>query len=251
MNVLETTPREHVLVIGGSSGIGRALVERLLAKGAQVVVAARNEERLEQLSRELPGDSLTTRVLDARDLDAVHTLVGELNGQSPLTGLVNLAGAILLKPAHRTTAADWANLVGQNLTTAFATVRAAGAHLSQASVVLVTTAAARIGLQNHEAIAATKAGIEGLVMSAAATYARRGLRFNAVAPGLTKTPLAGSLASDPKLAEASIKMHPLGRLGEPADVASAIAWFLEPANSWVTAQVLAVDGGLSTLKVPA
>lgn len=138
-------------------------------------------------------------------------------------------------------------------------MRAAGQHLGRGpgqserplgSVVLVSTAAAHIGLQNHEAVAATKAGIDGLVLSAAATYARRGIRFNAVAPGLTRTPLAGALATDPKLVEASVRMHPLGRIGEPGDVASAIGWLLDPANSWVTGQVLTVDGGLSTLKVP-
>jgi len=253
MNTVNLSSNEHVFVIGGSSGIGRALVERLLARGAAVIAAGRDQGKLQRLTAELPTERLTTRVLDAREMDAVTAAVGEAQGEAPLTGLVNLAGSILLKPAHRTSPAEWAAMVAQNLTTAFATVRAAGAHLARgaapASVVLTTTAAARIGLANHEAIAATKAGIEGLVLSAAATYARRGIRFNAVAPGLTRTPLAGNLATDPRLIEASVKMHPLGRLGEPDDIASAIAWLLDPANSWVTGQVLAVDGGLSTLKV--
>lgn len=251
---------ERVLVIGGTSGIGRATVDLLLGRGAEVIAAGRNADRLAQLEAELSGARLLTRVLDARDLEAVSALVGELHGAAPLTGLVNLAGAIALKPAHRTSPADWANMVAQNLTTAFATVRAAGAHMASnpsagptrpASVVLVGTAAARIGLPNHEAIAATKAGIEGLVLSAAATYARRNLRFNAVAPGLTRTPLAGPLATDPKMVEAGLKQHPVGRLGEPGDIARAIVWLLDPDNSWVTGQVLAIDGGLSTLKVPA
>lgn len=266
MNVSGTPPsppRERVLVIGASSGIGRCLTEVLLHRGAEVIAAARNADRLANVARELGSEPLSTRTLDARDFEATLEAVGELNREAPLTGLVTLAGAILLKPAHRTSAADWSELVGQNLTSAFSVVRAAGQHLGQspgrgaaepglatASVVLVSTAASQIGLQNHEAVAATKAGIGGLVLSAAATYARKGLRFNAVAPGLTKTPLAGSLASDPRLVEASVKMHPLGRIGEPRDVASAIAWLLDPASSWVTGQVLTVDGGLSTLKVP-
>ena len=248
------------MVIGASSGIGRALVDILLARGAEVVGAARNAERLATVEREVASPRFTTRVFDARDFEATMEAVGQATAGGPLTGLVNLAGAIMLKPAHRTSASDWADMVAQNLTTAFATVRAAGMHLGRspsqpelpmASVVLVSTAASQIGLQNHEAVAATKAGIGGLVLSASATYARKGIRFNAVAPGLTRTPLAGALASDPRMVEASVKMHPIGRIGEPRDVASAVAWLLDPANSWVTGQVITVDGGLSTLKLPA
>ena len=109
-------------------------------------------------------------------------------------------------------------------------------------------AAARVGLANHEAIAAAKAGIIGLVLSAAATYARQKIRFNAVAPGLVRTPLTKGLVSSELAEKASLAMHPLGRLGEPEDVARAIAWLLDPAQGWITAQVLGVDGGLADLK---
>jgi NAD(P)-dependent dehydrogenase (short-subunit alcohol dehydrogenase family) len=115
--------------------------------------------------------------------------------------------------------------------------------------VLLGTAASLIGLSNHEAIAAAKAGITGLALSAAATYASRNIRVNVVAPGLTRTPLTARLTQNEASAKASMAMHPLGRLGEPDDVARAIEFFLDPCNSWITGQVLAVDGGLSTLKL--
>jgi len=127
-------------------------------------------------------------------------------------------------------------------------VRAAGQLMDGGSVVLVSSAAARIGLANHEAIAAAKAGIEGLTRSAAATYASRGLRFNAVAPGLLKTGLTRRLWENESAAAASAAMHPLGRLGEPEDVAGLIAWLLDPVNTWITGQVIGVDGGLADLK---
>ena len=137
-----------------------------------------------------------------------------------------------------------------NVVRGVACVRAAGRLLKAdgGSVVLVSSAAARIGLANHEAIAAAKAGIIGLVRSAAATYSRPQIRFNAVAPGLVKTPLASGITSNDLATKASVGMHPLGRLGEPEDVARAITFLLDPANDWVTGQVLGVDGGLADLK---
>jgi NAD(P)-dependent dehydrogenase (short-subunit alcohol dehydrogenase family) len=115
------------------------------------------------------------------------------------------------------------------------------------SVVLVSTAATRVGLANHEAIAAAKGGIEGLVRAAAATYASAGIRINAIAPGLVKTPMTQRLWEDPQIAQASVQMHALGRLGEPGDIARAIAFLVDPANSWITGQVLGVDGGLGSI----
>jgi NAD(P)-dependent dehydrogenase (short-subunit alcohol dehydrogenase family) len=167
-----------------------------------------------------------------------------------LDGITNCVGSILLKPAHLTSTADWNATIATNLTSAFGCVRAAGRLLKAegGSVVLVSSAAARVGLANHEAIAAAKAGIMGLVLSAAATYARQKIRFNAVAPGLVRTPLAAGLVASELAEKASIGMHPLGRLGEPGDVARAIVWLLDPAQSWVTAQVIGVDGGLADVK---
>ena len=101
---------------------------------------------------------------------------------------------------------------------------------------------------NHEAIAAAKAGIIGLAQSAAATYARYNIRVNCVAPGLTRTPLTESLTRNEASLKSSVALHPLGRIGQPEEIASAICWFLAPEQSWVTGQVLAVDGGLSSVQ---
>ena len=116
------------------------------------------------------------------------------------------------------------------------------------SIVLMASAVAQRGMINHEAIAAAKAGVVGLALSAAATYARYNIRVNCVAPGLTRTPLTASLTQNELTLKASAALHPLGRIGEPEEVASAIRWFLSPEQSWVTGQVLAVDGGLSSLQ---
>ena len=238
----------RVLVIGAAGGIGSALVRRLVASGGKVFLAGRDATRLQTLATELgmPWGTVEATDPDAIDGAAVRA-VAELGG---LDGLANCAGSILLKPAHLTSAADWNATIATNLTSAFGCVRAAGRLMKGegGSVVLVSSAAARVGLANHEAIAAAKAGIIGLVLSAAATYAKQKVRFNAVAPGLVRTPLSKGLLSSELAEKASVGMHPLGRLGEPDEVAAAIQWFLDPAQGWITGQVLGIDGGLADLR---
>lgn len=238
----------RVLVIGAAGGIGSALVRRLVASGGKVFLAGRDAMRLETLATEL---GMPWGTVEATDPDAIDALADramtELGG---LDGLANCAGSILLKPAHLTSTADWQATIATNLTSAFGCVRAAGRLMKGegGSVVLVSSVAARVGLANHEAIAAAKAGIIGLVLSAAATYAKQKVRFNAVAPGLVRTPLSKGLLSSELAEKASVGMHPLGRLGEPDEVAAAIQWFLDPAQGWITGQVLGIDGGLADLR---
>ena len=238
----------RVLVIGAAGGIGSALVRRLVASGGKVFLAGRDATRLQTLATELGMPWGTVEATDPDAIDgAADRAVAELGG---LDGLANCAGSILLKPAHLTSAADWNATIATNLTSAFGCVRAAGRLMKGegGSVVLVSSAAARVGLANHEAIAAAKAGIIGLVLSAAATYAKQKVRFNAVAPGLVRTPLSKGLLSSELAEKASVGMHPLGRLGEPDEVAAAIQWFLDPAQGWITGQVLGIDGGLADLR---
>lgn len=234
----------RVLVVGAGGGIGRALVHRLAASGHEIVGAGRDAERLESTA----GLS-ARRICDARDLEAVDDLVGELAADGRLRAIVNLAGCITVKPAHLVTGEEWADTLAAKLTTAFACVRAAGRHLRKGgSVVLVSTVAASVGLPNHEAIAAAGAGVEGLARSAAASYARRGLRVNVVAPGLVDTPMASRIVSNERALEHSRKMHPLGRIGAPEDVAPILEWLVSDASSWVTGQVIGVDGGLARVR---
>lgn len=239
---------ERVLILGGGGGIGSAVARLVVARGGRVFLAGRDTARLQAIAAELGMPWGTVEATDPDAIDAVaDAAAAELGG---LTGITNCVGSILLKPAHLTSTADWASTLATNLTSGFGCVRAAGRLLKAdgGSVVLVSSAAARIGLPNHEAIAAAKAGIIGLVLSAAATYARQKIRFNAVAPGLTRTPLAAGLVASELAEKASVAMHPLGRLGEPEDVARAIAWLLDPQQSWVTAQVIGIDGGLADVK---
>lgn len=141
-------------------------------------------------------------------------------------------------------------LVETNLFTAFATVRAGGKLLREygGSIVLFASAAAEIGIQNHEAIAAAKGGIIGLARSAAATYGSHNIRVNVISPGLVRTQLTRRIWENPASAAASADLHALGRLGEPEQVASLAAWLLDPQNDWITGQVIGLDGGLSRVQ---
>lgn len=236
------------LILGASGGIGSALARRLVARGARTVLAAPASERLEALARELSAEAV---VLDARDFEAVSACVeGVLARHARLDGIACLVGSILLKPAHSTSAAELRETLEQNLFPAFATLAAAGRHLRKrgGSIVLMASAAARTGLPNHEAIAAAKGAVASLALSAAATYAPSGLRVNAILPGLVDTPLAARVTTNPASLAASTSLHPLGRIGTAAEVASAIAWLLDPEQTWVTGQLLGIDGGLASLR---
>jgi NAD(P)-dependent dehydrogenase (short-subunit alcohol dehydrogenase family) len=239
---------QRVFILGGAGGIGSALAKSVVSAGGRVFLAGRDAGKLAAVAAELGAAHASVDAADPDSVDACADRAAEALGG--LTGIACCAGSLLLKPAHLTTTADWQATLATNLTTAFGCVRAAGRLLKSdgGSVVLVSSAAARIGLANHEAIAAAKAGIIGLVLSAAATYARQQIRFNAVAPGLTRTPLTQGLVASELAEKASIGMHPLGRLGTPDDVARAIAFLLDPAQDWITGQVLGVDGGLASLK---
>jgi NAD(P)-dependent dehydrogenase (short-subunit alcohol dehydrogenase family) len=237
-----------VLVIGAAGGIGAAVARMIAAGGGSVYLAGRDAAKLAAIGGEIGMPCGTVEASDPDAVDAcADAAVAALGG---LDGIVNCAGSLILKPAHLTTTAEWQATLAANLSSAFGCVRAAGRLLKAegGSVVLVSSAAARVGLANHEAIAAAKAGIIGLVLSAAATYAKAKIRFNAVAPGLVRTPLTKGLVSSELAEKASIGMHPLGRLGEPEDVARAIHFLLDPAQGWITGQVLGVDGGLADLR---
>jgi len=239
---------QSYVIFGAYGGIGSALCRRLAKKGARLLLAGRDEVRLSTLAAELGAE---TFCLDACNLQQVESCIrraAELHG--PTIGVANCVGSLLLRPAHLLSEEEWDATVATNLKSAFAVVRGAAITMAQqgGSVVLLSTAAAHIGLANHEAISAAKAGIEGLALAASASYASKGIRVNCVAPGMTRTPLTAKLLRNEMMAKTSAGMHALGRIGEPNEIASAIEWLLDPEQSWVTGQVIGVDGGLSRIR---
>lgn len=239
-----------MIIVGGAGGIGSAVARKLSSRGCRLVIAGRNAERLQSVAAETGAQPFP---LDARDSTAVDALMQSVQtSHGRVDGVVNCAGSILLKSAHLISDQEFADTIAANLTTAFNLVRAATRLMMKqaggGSIVLCSSVAARRGLVNHEAIAAAKAGVEGLALAAAASYARFGVRVNCVAPGLARTELTRNFTQNETVAKMSAALHPLGRIGEPAEVASAICWLLDAEQSWVTGQVIGIDGGLGSVQ---
>jgi NAD(P)-dependent dehydrogenase (short-subunit alcohol dehydrogenase family) len=241
------------IVTGANGAIGAASARRLVEEGWRVGLIGRDESALEQLASSL-GTSAHVFAADPTDptrLDAA--VAGVIDRMGPPRGLVHAVGSTLLKPAHAIADSDFDAIIAANLTSAFYALRAfvrAVPRGSSGSAVLFSSAATQIGLVNHEAIAAAKGGVDGLVTAAAATYAARGIRVNAVAPGLVRSRLTSRLVENEATLRASEAMHPLGRVGEAADIAGIVTFLLSPSADWITGQHIAVDGGLSSIKLP-
>lgn len=233
---------KNFLIIGGSSGIGLEIVKRLAAMEANIYTVSRSN-----------GDSAGDQKIQHLSFDVTSEDFIPLQEFLPETlhGLAYCPGTITLKPFARLTTADFLNDLEINLLGAVKTIQSAIPALKKsegASVVLFSTVAARTGLNFHASIASAKAAVEGLTVSLAAEYASANIRFNAIAPSITQTPLAQQLLSNEQKIEASKNRHPLKRIGQPEDLAAMAAFLLSPESSWVTGQVIGVDGGLSSLK---
>jgi NAD(P)-dependent dehydrogenase (short-subunit alcohol dehydrogenase family) len=223
---------KNIVIIGGNSGIGKATADLLREAGAQLFLYSKSGEG-------------TTALDTGKDFEEIPGLPDVIDG------VVYCPGTINLKPFHRISTQDFRNEMEVNF---FGAVRVLQACLkglkksTSASVVLYSTVAVQTGMGFHSGIASAKGAIEGLTRSLAAEWAPSKIRVNAIAPSLTETPLAFALLSSPEKKEASDKRHPLGRIGTSEDIAEATVFLLSPKSSWMTGQILHLDGGMSNLK---
>jgi NAD(P)-dependent dehydrogenase (short-subunit alcohol dehydrogenase family) len=222
----------NIVLVGGNSGIGKALATQLQESGATLFMYSKSGEG-------------TTAVDLSQDFDTLPGL------PEVIDGVVYCPGTINLKPFHRITIAEFKQEMDVNFFGAVRLLQACLKGLKKSanpSVVLYSTVAVQTGMGFHAGIASAKGAIEGLTRSLAAEWAPSKIRVNAIAPSLTETPLAAALLATPERKEASDKRHPLGRVGTPEDIAEATTFLLSPKSSWMTGQIIHVDGGMAHLK---
>lgn len=237
------------LVTGAAGGLGQALVKRLVADGWTAVVVSRDAARLHAAF----GDAHLQVEADCATPEGVRHIFEQAAGRGMQpTALAHCVGNIRLGAMHRMSEADFDDCLRANLVSAFHTLAGFVGSLREArlpgAAVLVSSIAARIGTPNHEAIAAAKAGVEGLVRGAAASHSGAGIRVNAVAPGIMETPATAGIIASPAAREGAARQYPLPGIGDPAELAELMAWLLSPHAARVTGQVWALDGGFSTVR---
>jgi 3-oxoacyl-[acyl-carrier protein] reductase len=229
---------KNYLIVGASSGVGKSLAKKLVAQGANVYTASRH-------SNDTP--SVTHLIFDAQsnDFQSFVALPDILHGVAYCPGSINL------KPFHRLTLDDFQQDLNVNLLGAVGVLQAVLPKLKKAesaSVVLFSTVAVQTGMGFHASIAAAKGAVEGLTRALAAEWAMQRIRVNAIAPSLTDTPLAKNLLSTDEKKEASNRRHPIGRYGTADDVAAMAVFLMGDESSWITGQILGVDGGLGSIR---
>lgn len=229
----------NYLIIGGSSGIGQQIVKQLAAEGHQVYTTY-NSHPIEVGLPNIIAQPLN--VLDEHlNLDFLP---------ENIDGLVYCPGAISLRPFARITAADFTQDFNLQVVGGVKTIQAvlpklkAGQH---PAIILFSTVAVQLGLNFHSQVAASKGAIEGLTRALSAEFAPT-IRVNCIAPSLTDTPLSASLLNSEQKMEANAQRHPLKRVGTVEDIAAMACFLLSNKSSWITGQVLHVDGGMSVIK---
>ena len=220
------------MIIGGNSGIGKSVVEKLEAQEANVFAFSKS-------------GAIGNRLDITVDFEIIEGLPERIDG------LVYCPGTINLKPFHRFTIEDFKYDYEVNVLGAVRVLQACMKGLKKsgsASVIFYSTVAVSVGLGFHSSISSAKGAVEGLAKSLAAEWAPSKIRVNVIAPSLTDTPLASNLLGNDEKKEASNRRHPLGRYGQPEDIACPTIFLLSEESSWMTGQVLHLDGGISSIK---
>ena len=233
---------EKYLIFGATGSVGSSLAEQLKNSGNDIHLVARNEIEVKAIAEKLGCSYTVADVLEDGFIDKVKSDVNEIKG------IAYCVGSIDLKPLRMVTEADMNKCMKLNLYSAIEAIKGYQESLkkNKGSVVLFSTVAAQRGFTNHTIIASAKAAVEGLTVTLAAEFAPH-IRVNCIAPSLSKSKIAEPMLKNPAIAEGIAKAHPLKRLGEGKDSAALAKFLITEESSWITGQIIAVDGGRSKL----
>lgn len=242
-----TFENKAALIVGSTGGIGSAVLERFIELNGKALLFSRNNEKLEKQKKQFGNkvEIYTGNATNLSNLTEAVALCIEKFGKLDI--LIHSVGSIVLKSLSSLDEEKFRETIELNLISPFLSFKAVLPSMlknKSGSVVAVSSVAGSKGLINHEAISAAKGGLESLIKSAAITYAKKGIRFNAVALGLVNTPLASFLTSNELSLKASISMHPMNIIGEARDAAEGILYLASENSKWVTGEILHIDGGM-------
>jgi len=235
------------LITGGSGGVAQATAHVLLDAGYRVALVSRHADKI-SVAEALRIEADCATVAGAQSaLEQARAMFG-----APPGALVHAAGNTLIAPLARTREEQYRQVMAANLDSAFFTLQAFLDALAkdklEGAVVLFSSVVARIGVANHAAIAAAKAGVEGLTRSLAADYSDKGIRINCLAPGLMRSPMTERMLVNEKSVQQISAQYPLGRHGDAHDAALAAKFLIGPESGWITGQVIGLDGGFSSVR---
>jgi len=233
---------EKYLIFGATGSVGSSLAEQLKNSGNDIHLVARNESEVRAIAEKLGCSYTVADVLEDGFIEKVKSDINDIKG------IAYCVGSIDLKPLRMVTEADMNKCMKLNLYSAIEAIKGFQESLkkNRGSVVLFSTVAAQRGFTNHTIIASTKAAVEGLTVTLAAEFAPN-IRVNCIAPSLSKSKIAEPMLKNSAIAEGIAKAHPLKRLGEGKDSAALAKFLITEDSSWVTGQIIAVDGGRSKL----
>ena len=233
---------EKYLIFGATGSVGSSLAEQLKNSGNDIHLIARNENEVKTIAEKLGCSYTVADVLEDGFVEKVKSDISDIKG------VAYCIGSIDLKPLRMVTEADMNKCMKLNLYSAIEAIKGFQESLkkNKGSVVLFSTVAAQRGFTNHTIIASAKAAVEGLTVTLAAEFAPN-IRVNCIAPSLSKSKIAEPMLKNPAIAEGIAKAHPLKRLGEGKDSAALAKFLITEDSSWVTGQIIAVDGGRSKL----